>query len=225
MAITNLLDEADRHSEASIHATSRTKIIFVVGLFILSLTAFVCQTEFTSQAYKLKFSEPVLLLAVTHGSWWLLWPLQVLFISVWRTIGKMGNRDKLVKVNTAMGNIQYQRLNSTSGLLEDQEHPQQEVPVQQVNYWKYFRKQLLNNSTMSITHQCLYMKPMSMIIDQPKHLNDIIESNVHISGSSSITDCIRTFFQAPSIKYILFKTLIVTTYSPWSDSPGMDQCQ
>lgn len=211
MAITNLLDEADRHSEASIHATSRTKIIFVVGLFILSLTAFVCQTEFTSQAYKLKFSEPVLLLAVTHGSWWLLWPLQVLFVSTWRTIGKMSQRDKSVKVNTAMGNIQYQRLNSSTGLLEEQEHPQQEVPVQQVNYWKYFKKAIVKQFH-NVYHTSVLIYEANVNENRStKHLNEIIESNVHISGSSSITDCIRTFLLAPSIKHILFKTLIVTT--------------
>lgn len=74
MAITNLLESQDAHSEASLHAVSKTKILFIVILFIVSLTLFVFQTEFTSQAYKLKFLEPVVLLAVTHGSWWLLWP-------------------------------------------------------------------------------------------------------------------------------------------------------
>ena len=211
MAITNLLDEADRHSEASIHATSRTKIVFVVGLFILSLTAFVCQTEFTSQAYKLKFSEPVLLLAVTHGSWWLLWPLQVLFISTWRTISKMSQRDDAVTVNTSMGNIQYQRLNSSSGLLEEQQQPQQEVPVQKVNYWKYFKKAIVKQFHNVYHTSVLIFEANVNDNRSTKHLNEIIESNVHISNSTSITACIHTFFQTPSIKHILYKTLIVTT--------------
>ncbi|KAI5958118.1 hypothetical protein KGF57_002926 [Candida theae] len=211
MAITNLLDEADRHSEASIHATSRTKVIFVVGLFIISLAAFVCQTEFTSQAYKLRFSEPILLLAVTHGSWWLLWPFQVLFVSAWRTISKLSKRDKSVKVNTAMGNIQYQRLSSTSGLLEESEQPQQEVPIQNINYWRYFKKAIVKQFH-NVYHTSVLIYEANVNDNKStKHLNEIIESNVHISNSSSISDCVRTFFQAPAIKHILFRTSIVTT--------------
>lgn len=94
MAITNLLESQDAHSEASMHMISKTKIIFIIILFIISLALFVFQTEFTSQAYKLKFLEPVVLLVVTHGSWWLLWPLQIIFVSLWRTFNKMKNSNK-----------------------------------------------------------------------------------------------------------------------------------
>ena len=41
MAITNLLESQDAHSEASLHAVSKTKILFIVILFIVSLTLFV----------------------------------------------------------------------------------------------------------------------------------------------------------------------------------------
>ena len=52
---------------------------FIYSNIIYCIINTVCfQTEFTSQAYKLKFLEPVVLLAVTHGSWWLLWPIQII---------------------------------------------------------------------------------------------------------------------------------------------------
>ena len=66
MAITNLLESQDAHSEASLHAVSKQNFIYSNIIYCIINT--VCfQTEFTSQAYKLKFLEPVVLLAVTHG--------------------------------------------------------------------------------------------------------------------------------------------------------------
>lgn len=71
--------------------TSKTKLLFVIGAFTISLAAFVCQTEFTSVAYKLNFQEPLIMLWVTHGSWWLLWPLQILMVASYRTLQKRTN--------------------------------------------------------------------------------------------------------------------------------------
>jgi drug/metabolite transporter (DMT)-like permease len=66
---------------------SYLKIIFVITLFLISLITFVTQTELTSLLYsKYQFNEPILLLYLTHGSWWILWPLQFLSIALYKTI-------------------------------------------------------------------------------------------------------------------------------------------
>lgn len=65
---------------------SYLKLIFVVGLFILSLITFVVQTEYISLLYSdYKFDEPILLLYLTHGSWWALWPLQFIAVATFKT--------------------------------------------------------------------------------------------------------------------------------------------
>lgn len=68
---------------------SYLKIVFVVVLFVVSLFSFVTQTELTSLLYSAYgFNEPILLLYLTHGSWWLLWPLQFLSIGVFKSVRK-----------------------------------------------------------------------------------------------------------------------------------------
>ncbi|KAH3660151.1 hypothetical protein OGAPHI_007356 [Ogataea philodendri] len=68
------------------YSFSYVKIVFVVVLFVTSLISFVTQTETTAYLYtELKFSEPILLLLITHGSWWLLWPLQFSGIALYKT--------------------------------------------------------------------------------------------------------------------------------------------
>lgn len=64
------------HSEMS-----RTKMATIVILFVLSLVTFVVQTETTSHAYRLGFSEPLILLLLTHGLWWIIWPTQLLIVA------------------------------------------------------------------------------------------------------------------------------------------------
>lgn len=65
---------------------SYLKIVFVAVLFVISLITFVTQTELTSLVYsRYGFNEPILLLFLTHGSWWLLWPAQFLCIAVFKT--------------------------------------------------------------------------------------------------------------------------------------------
>ncbi|ODV88159.1 hypothetical protein CANARDRAFT_174008 [[Candida] arabinofermentans NRRL YB-2248] len=68
---------------------SYVKIVFVIVLFILSLFSFVAQTESTAYLYgDLGFDEPFLLLAMTHGMWWLLWPMQFCSIALIKAIKK-----------------------------------------------------------------------------------------------------------------------------------------
>ncbi|RCK63784.1 hypothetical protein Cantr_10312 [Candida viswanathii] len=210
MAITNLLEAQDAQSEASMHQVSKTKIIFIVALFIVSLALFVFQTEFTSQAYKLKFLEPVVLLVVTHGSWWLLWPLQVIFVSMWRTFSKMRKADKQATIVSSGSGIQYQRLSSTSGLLGGEEGEAIQVPLEHIDYYSYFKKCIVKQFH-NVYHTSILIYQANVKGDRSTtHLNLIIDESPHISSSSSITACIKTFAATPSIRYVLLKALLVT---------------
>ncbi|KAI3405395.2 hypothetical protein KGF56_001791 [Candida oxycetoniae] len=212
MTVTNLTEQNDQDSNgASIHAISKTKIIFVTGLFIISLAAFVLQTEFTSQAYQLKYSEPILLLAVTHGSWWTLWPIQVLFVSTWRTIHK---RSRLIKEsrtrtrtlsNTIDEPIQYQRL---TGDRQDFQQDQQDVVVP--NYVSYFKKAIVKQFH-NVYHTAILIYESNVHENRSTtHLNQIIENSVQISSTDSISACIKSFLKTPAIQYILYKVMLVT---------------
>lgn len=66
---------------------SYLKVIFVIILFILSLITFVVQTELTSLLYtNYDFKEPILLLYLTHGFWWFLWPCQFISVAMFKAI-------------------------------------------------------------------------------------------------------------------------------------------
>ncbi|ODV98228.1 hypothetical protein PACTADRAFT_21216, partial [Pachysolen tannophilus NRRL Y-2460] len=67
---------------------SKAKVTFVILLFITSLLSFVAQTELTAYVYSLGYNEPFILLYVTHGSWWIIWPLHVIVIGLFKTFKK-----------------------------------------------------------------------------------------------------------------------------------------
>lgn len=74
---------------AGAYEFSYLKIAFVVVLFVVSLFSFVTQTELTSLLYSSSgFNEPILLLYLTHGTWWLLWPLQFFSVGVFKAFKK-----------------------------------------------------------------------------------------------------------------------------------------
>ncbi|CAK9435602.1 uncharacterized protein LODBEIA_P03290 [Lodderomyces beijingensis] len=213
MAVTNLSEQNERHFEASIHSISKTKIIFIVALFILSLSSFVLQTEFTSQAYKLRFSEPILLLTVTHGSWWILWPIQAIFVSLARTFyGRAGYKKKSAKVANVPGaTAQYQRLSSNSGLLEEAPEVEvQTIPLQKVGTWSYFKKCIVKQFH-NVYHTAILIYEANVHDNtSTTSLNQVIERNVHISGSASISACIYDFVRTPAIRYIAQRALLIT---------------
>jgi len=82
---------------------SNKKLLAVISLFLISLFAFVSQTELTSYLYNsLDFDQPYLLLYLTHGSWWMIWPVQVLCIAIFKHI----KRSKKLNYHV----LDYQRL-------------------------------------------------------------------------------------------------------------------
>lgn len=201
MAITEL-NHPGNASVASQEQASKTKIIYVSLLFLLSLTAFVCQTEFTSQAYKLGFGEPIILLLVTHGSWWTLWPLQAFFVSLFKTIGK---------ARGARG-VRYERLNSNAFLLQNEAgHPQTSSPVAAKFYpWNYFKRCVVKQIHNVYHSSILVYEPNVNGDKSTSNLGALVEKNPHLSASSSITSCIRSFMTTPSFKYVAFKVGLIS---------------
>ncbi|ODV81338.1 uncharacterized protein CANTADRAFT_87347 [Suhomyces tanzawaensis NRRL Y-17324] len=211
MAITILPNASETASVTSIYNASRTKIIFVTLAFVISLVSFVSQTEITSQAYQLGFSEPVVLLLVTHGSWWVFWPIQAFVVSVYKTYAKFTsptNREFTISNNIGSG-MHAQRM-STHLLEEENDVRQQIVPTQKVNYWKYFKKCIVKQFH-NVYHTSILIYEANVNGDtSTSHLNQLIDQNPHISNTSSITACVRTFLATPAIRYILWKSFLIT---------------
>lgn len=230
MTITELNARGDE-SLATVHETSKVKIIFVSVLFVVSLAAFICQTEFTSQAYLLGFKEPIILLLVTHGSWWLLWPLQVLFVSCWRTSSRL-------KQNKSSSSARYERLNSNAFLLENEspalEGPSlagreptspsrnQSIPMRELPYnlgqatqssfsaFHYFKKCIVKQ-IHNVYHTSILIYEANVNDDRSiRNLHVLVDQNPHISSTSSITACIASFVATPAFKYIALKTALIS---------------
>ncbi|CAH6721802.1 hypothetical protein CLIB1444_07S02762 [[Candida] jaroonii] len=170
---------------------SKSKVIFIVMMFIISLATFLSQTEFTSQAYSLGFKEPIILLLVTHGSWWILWPLQVIVLAVFRVTTKFMNRDK---------KNEYQLLNSNTELL----------PPKQINYLKYFKKSIIKQFH-NVYHTSIIIYENNVNgDDRTENINELIEKHPHITSNQSIISCADSFLRTPSIKYIVWNCFLMT---------------
>lgn len=197
MAITELNTRSDA-SIATMHEASQAKVVFVALLFLLLLATFICQTEFTSQTYALGFQEPIILLLVTHGSWWLLWPLQVLFISLWRTSIKIRNPD---------GARRYERLDSNAFLLENEGTEGREAPVQAqeppiFRPFQYFKKCIVKQ-LHNVYHTLILVYEANVNEDRStRNLNLLVDQNPHVSATSSISACVKSLVATPSFRYI-----------------------
>ncbi|KAL7663749.1 EamA domain-containing protein [[Candida] zeylanoides] len=220
--------------DGSAAAASKSKVVFIAFLFVVSLVSFVCQTEFTSSAYKLGFKEPIFLLFITHGSWWALWPLQVLVVATWRTWDKF-HRDKAggspfsaatvgphaaynnPGPGAAAGAARYQRLDSHSQLLEEQ--PEPSLPPQALasaprnagqRYLNYFRKSIVKQMH-NVYHTSILVYECNVNGDErTENLHLLIDQNPHISATNSIWACGRSLWPTPSFQYILRRSLAVT---------------
>lgn len=200
MAITEL-NSASNASVASQERASKTKLIYVGLLFLLSLLSFLCQTEFTSQAYQLGFAEPIILLLVTHGSWWTLWPLQALFVSICRTIGKARN----------VKGVRYERLNSNTFLLENEAGAQPPaVSPAKFHPWGYFKRCLVKQFHNVYHSSILVYEPNVNGDKSTSNLGALVEKNPHLPQTSSLTTCIRMFFKTPSFKYVAIKVGLIS---------------
>lgn len=227
MAITTLpLDGAPlTPTESAQHAAAlKKKLALIIFTFILSLVTFVCQTEFTTAAYKLGFKEPIFLLFLTHGMWWTLWPTQVLALALWRTYDKYQRDQKLVRERrgsndrrsagaTGGGDARYQRLNSQSQLLEGQqldEFPLHIVNAPTTSYYNYFRKAIVKQ-VHSVYHTLILIFESNVNDDyRTENINLLVDKNPHIANTNSITDCLRSLWSTPSFQYCFRKSFWIT---------------
>jgi drug/metabolite transporter (DMT)-like permease len=204
MSVTDL-----RTQEAESHI-STTKLIFIATAFVLSLVSFVTQTEFTSQAYQLGFQEPVILLWVTHGSWWVLWPLQIFVVALGRTFFKWRAQRSPVKLtrrgSTINTELQYQRLNPN--IVEEEDI--NSVPIQQVNLYTYFKKAVVKQFH-NVYHTAILIYETNVNGEKStNNLAGLITRNPKLSDSSSISQCISSFIHTDAIKYIIHKSIYIT---------------
>ncbi|CAR65501.1 DEHA2B15422p [Debaryomyces hansenii CBS767] len=191
---------------ASEHQASKTKIIFISLLFVASLASFVLQTELTSHVFQLGFNEPVVMLLVTHGAWWILWPTQVLLISIWRT----GNKIQSQSRNRDGGNSRYQRLDSNSQLLDNGDIPTRTGDHGSFEFLKYFRKTIVRQ-VRNVYHTSILIYEANVNDDTSTYnCHKLIDQNPRISSSSSLIECFKTFVSTESFKYIFVKSAIIT---------------
>lgn len=211
MAITEL-NTPSNASVATAAETSKTKIVFVAALFVTSLAAFICQTELTSQAYLLGFQEPVALLTVTHGLWWLLWPVQVILVSCWRTFTR-GRREK----------SEYTRLEQVPFTDHEPDSAQaaREPPVQvfdttpaqrnlQVSTFKYLKKSVVKQ-IHNVYHTLILVYEANVNNDRSTHsLHMLVDQHPHILLLLSILACLHTFIQTPALLYLVKKAAMIS---------------
>lgn len=204
MAITELNARGDM-SIATQHEASRAKIVFVVLLFLLLLASFICQTEFTSQAYGLGFKEPVILLTVTHGSWWMLWPAQAFFVSLWRTFTRFRQ----------VGGKRSERSDSNAFLLENEGLEGREAPVHEVSKppfrpYTYFKKCIVKQFH-NVYHTLILVYEANVNGDRStRNLHTLVDQNPHIAGTSSITACVKSLVSTPSFKYMAIRAAMLS---------------
>lgn len=192
MAITEL--DPSAHSSAS-----RAKVVFVTLLFLLSLASFIGQTEFTSQAYALGFSEPIILLLLTHGLWWLLWPIQVVAVALLRTSQRLSR------------GASYERLGAEAVLLVGAQTEPAEAPAEpQINTLKYFKKCIIKQ-IHNVYHTAILVYEANANGDEStQNLNLLVTKNPHLPTNSSITACVRTFVATPAFRYLAKKTAMIS---------------
>lgn len=192
MAITEL--DPTAHSGSA----SRVKIIFVTLLFLLSLASFIGQTEFTSQAYALGFAEPIILLLLTHGLWWLLWPIQVAAVAVLRTAQRV-----------ARGPSPYERLGAGTVLLGGEAVPGAEAAATP-NVYKYFKKCVIKQ-IHNVYHTAILVYEANANGDEStQNLNQLVSQNPHLPTNSSISACVRMLFTTPAFRYLAKKTAMIS---------------
>ncbi|CCH42722.1 putative transporter [Wickerhamomyces ciferrii] len=108
---------------------SSKKLIAVIALFLISLFSFVSQTELTSYLYNgLNFNQPYLLLYLTHSSWIMIWPIQVISIAIFKHFKKSKRHGyniwDLIKFKKNIGHSlkhQHRNIFKTSGILINQD--------------------------------------------------------------------------------------------------------
>ncbi|EPS25250.1 hypothetical protein POX_c03653 [Penicillium oxalicum] len=72
-----------RNSEYDAAQATRKKYIIAAGFLLLSLASFVVQTETAVYIqHELHWDKPYCMLYITHGSWSLLWPFQLLILRI-----------------------------------------------------------------------------------------------------------------------------------------------
>lgn len=144
-----------------------------------------------------------------------MWPLQAIFVSLFRTLGKLKQYRRLeegYRINPGHNigsEIHNRRLNSHSQLLEG-EGEELNVPLQKINYWLYFKKCIIKQFH-NVYHTAIIIYEAHENDDRTtQHFNQLIEQNPHLSSSNSIIECITSFVRTPAIRYTYTRAFFIT---------------
>lgn len=191
MAITTL-DPSTRHDEGHM---STVKIGFIVVMFVISLASFVSQTELTAQAYDKGWKEPLVLLFVTHGSWWVFWPVQALGTAAFKT-----------GVRTWKKNNLYQPV----GQRTVDEGGEGVLITPKVGILEYFSRSVIKQ-IHNVYHTAILIYESGVNDNkQTSNLQVLIDQNVHLPTSGSVFGCVKALLATPVFRYIYIKAAIIT---------------
>lgn len=191
MAITTL-DPSARNDEGHL---STVKIGFIIVMFVVSLAAFVSQTEFTAEAYDKGWKEPIVLLFVTHGSWWVFWPVQAIGTAIIRTGARTWKKRN-----------HYQPVDQRNNGLIDEGV----IITPKVGTWEYFQRNLIKQ-IHNVYHTAILIYESEVNDNkQTNNLQVLIDQNVHLPNSGSVIACFKALLGTPVFKYIYIKAVIVT---------------
>lgn len=204
MGVTLLAADERGREAGPIHQVSKSKVIFITVLFVLALATFVFQTEFTSHVYRLGFKEPIVLLFVTHGLWWILWPTQVILVAGMRTFRDVGQQS----FRTSYESIQYRRVSDTQEDHDELEGPNKNEYVGIRHMVKYFRKYIIKQirnvfHTSILIYEAVINNDTSTIT-----CRDLIKKHPRLSNEG-VFACAKSAVKTPSLKYIFVRCFII----------------
>lgn len=187
---------------------SVSKLLAICALFVASLIAFVVQTETTALAYRLGFAEPMILLLVTHGMWWIIWPSQVLALAIFRVWQSSRPRPyrPVLPVAQTPARSSFSEYTEFGRVLSD--HPTSTL------YLTEFRLSLVKQ-IHGIYHTAILIYEGNVNDDRSvMNFAALIDRNPHVSHTPSLSACLASFLSTPAIKYVIkhaFITVIVLT--------------
>ena len=145
-------------TEAAAKAAARRKYLYAAFFLVVCLVSFVAQTELAAYVQThLGWNKAYCMLYLTHGSWALLWPAQLLVsrIQSWNTPWPVFWRRQLHILRATASMVMTREGPDTP---HHQHHDHAELPSQQRNTWLYFvRTTAIVTSALTIAGLAWYL--------------------------------------------------------------------
>lgn len=188
----------------------RSKIVAIAVLFLSSLAAFVVQTETTALAYRLGFAEPLVLLLLTHGLWWLIWPVQLLALAAFHCYRATKPAPESQRLSLA--DDDHASASDSSTFTEFPRVLGDRFPS--VSRTDAFRLSIVKQ-LHSVYHTAILIYEGHVHGDRlVSNLGALVDRNPHLDHSGSVAACLTSFSAAPAIRhvarYALYTVLVLT---------------